>query len=72
MNISDKLKSPDLAKDTEIELEALAWRARRAGCQEVEDAAVIVISALQGGYAKEPEAQEPIDYSLNNPVEQPG
>lgn len=54
MGISEKLKSPDLAKETAIELEALAWRASRAGCKEVEDAAMIVISALQGGYSKEP------------------
>lgn len=56
--LAERLAQQDLTSDDLMIVEALACRARKAGCDEVLNAAITVISALQGYYTGEPHHPE--------------
>jgi len=55
--LAGKLAQDGLTSDDLMAVEALAWRASKAGCAEVESACVTVICALQGNWGKPPNAE---------------
>lgn len=54
VELARKLQMDGLTSDDLMPVEALAYRAAKAGCKEVEDACVTVICVLQGNYGIPP------------------